>query len=195
MVVGRIYKITNLINGKIYIGQTTKSIDKRFKQHCERRKSLISLSIKKYNKHNFTIEEIYCSFDRQDLDIAEQLNILYYNTISPLGYNLTSGGNSKKQYSLETRKKLSFAKKNKKCIKQSIAMLGKKQSHKTRKLKAKLLGINTFLVIDKNTNIIINKYDCIGICAEELKLDPTRISNCLKNKRKSHKGLLFKFEV
>lgn len=58
---GVIYKITNILNGKIYIGQTTKSIEKRFGQHkCAtgNRNSSISSSIRKYGEENFSIEII-----------------------------------------------------------------------------------------------------------------------------------------
>jgi group I intron endonuclease len=58
---GKIYKITNTINKKIYIGQTIKSIIDRFKGHCL--KASISISaifnaINKYGKENFLIEQI-----------------------------------------------------------------------------------------------------------------------------------------
>ena len=55
-----IYKITNNINGKIYIGQTTQSLANRWSQHtkeiskCFRMKA----AIKKYGKESFSIEEI-----------------------------------------------------------------------------------------------------------------------------------------
>ena len=59
-----IYKITNLINNKIYIGQSV-SPYKRFAQHCINHgvkggknsdTSLINLAIRKYGKENFSFE-------------------------------------------------------------------------------------------------------------------------------------------
>ena len=42
-----IYKITNKINNKIYIGQTIRKIELRWKQHSEETKLKISNSLKK----------------------------------------------------------------------------------------------------------------------------------------------------
>lgn len=54
---GSIYKITNLINGKVYIGQTTQPIEKRFKSHCYKDGcTKLYNAMKKYGKSNFSIE-------------------------------------------------------------------------------------------------------------------------------------------
>ena len=59
---GYIYKVTNLINGKIYIGQTCYSIEKRIKQHISEANrgnisnSLFHKAILKYGIENFTFE-------------------------------------------------------------------------------------------------------------------------------------------
>lgn len=55
---GIIYKITNLINGKIYVGRTTQDIQVRFKQHCCDRLRVLPKAIKKHGKENFKIEQI-----------------------------------------------------------------------------------------------------------------------------------------
>lgn len=190
-IVGLIYKITNKINGKIYIGQTIHTLQRRINQHLSCNSFLISKALKKYSIDNFIIEEIYHSFDRYDLDTKEQYFISYYSCMSPFGYNLTSGGNTKKTYSEETRKKLSLAKKGKKCLKKSLSMLGHKDSLLTREKKARSLGTIPFLVIRKIDNTIVGKFSCQGICAEQLNLDYTCISRCLKKERQSHKGYLF----
>jgi len=55
-----IYKITNKINGKAYIGQTIQEAEKRWKFHKSARpsKSLISQAIKDFGLENFTFEVI-----------------------------------------------------------------------------------------------------------------------------------------
>ena len=61
-----IYKITNKINKKIYIGQTTRSIEERWKGHCKpsmTARSLISRAIQKYGKENFIIEHVVTCSD------------------------------------------------------------------------------------------------------------------------------------
>ena len=50
-----IYKITNKINGKIYIGQSN-DIKRRFLEHTYRDKLPIDIAIKKYGKENFSFE-------------------------------------------------------------------------------------------------------------------------------------------
>lgn len=103
---GCVYKITNLINGKCYIGQTVRPLDVRWKLH--KRSSacrMIHRAIKKYGDQNFSIEEIYISFDLEDLNTKEQFFIEYYDSFNT-GYNLNRGG---KNYirTEETKKKLS----------------------------------------------------------------------------------------
>lgn len=53
-----IYKITNLINGKIYVGQTKRTLKARIYQHIHRSESAISLAIQKYGWENFKAEII-----------------------------------------------------------------------------------------------------------------------------------------
>ena len=56
-----IYKITNLINGKIYIGYTTKTAERRFSEHWCDRKSINCIfhrALNKYGKNNFKVETI-----------------------------------------------------------------------------------------------------------------------------------------
>jgi group I intron endonuclease len=101
-----IYKITNLVNGKIYIGQTTQSIETRWRQHCSKSEGCIALvhAIQKYGRENFTVEQIDVASDRDELDEKEKYWIEHYDCIAPKGYNLTSGGTHYK-VSEETRKK------------------------------------------------------------------------------------------
>ena len=84
-----IYKITNLINNKVYIGQSI-DYNKRFNEHCVKESnSLIHRAIKFYNKENFKVEELdYC----ENYNEREKYFIQYYNCMFPNGYNLTPGG-------------------------------------------------------------------------------------------------------
>lgn len=82
-----IYKIENLINGKIYIGQSI-HIEKRWIEHCKQSShSLIGEAIKKYGKENFSFQIIEeCSVDQ--LDEMEEKYIINYNSLVPNGYNI-----------------------------------------------------------------------------------------------------------
>ena len=93
---GFIYKITNKINGKSYIGQTIQNVKERFYQHCATKCSkavsnmAIHRAIKKYGKSNFTVEVIE-EIDSANLNDRERYWIKYYNSYNN-GYNSTKGG-------------------------------------------------------------------------------------------------------
>lgn len=87
-----IYKITNNLNGKIYIGQSI-DIEKRFymHKHFYHKDSYIDQEINKYGIYNFEFSIIeLCS--KEELDQKEIYYIAFYNSFYPNGYNLTKGG-------------------------------------------------------------------------------------------------------
>jgi group I intron endonuclease len=106
-----VYRIINKINGKEYIGQTIKTLKRRWTEHCCAG-SILYKAIKKYGKENFTQSIIHTCDNIEDLNLAEEYFIEYYNTMSPNGYNLHTGGNNH-MVSDETRKKMSEAGKGK----------------------------------------------------------------------------------
>ena len=93
---GFIYKITNKINGKSYIGQTIQNVKERFYQHCATKCSqailnmVIHKAITKYGKSNFTIEVIE-EVESTNLNDRERYWIRYYDSYNN-GYNSTEGG-------------------------------------------------------------------------------------------------------
>lgn len=102
-----IYKITNKINCKVYIGQTIQTLRERWLEHCSKHSNCpaIKNAIKKYGKENFTVEQIDVACDRDELDFKEEYWIEYYDCISPKGYNLKGGGNHP-SLSEETKQKI-----------------------------------------------------------------------------------------
>lgn len=92
---GYIYKITNKINNKEYIGYTSRSIEKRFQEHWNNRfhdNSLLHRAMKKYGKNSFKIEQIDI-VNEKNWEEKEQYYIKKYNTLIPKGYNICIGGN------------------------------------------------------------------------------------------------------
>lgn len=93
---GFIYKITNKVNGKSYIGQTIQNVKERFYQHCAIKCSQVVLNmaihkaINKYGKSNFTIEVIE-EVESTNLNDREKYWIRYYDSYNN-GYNSTEGG-------------------------------------------------------------------------------------------------------
>lgn len=85
-----IYKFTNLINGKIYIGRAV-DINRRYNEHLRRDEQQIDKAIRKYGIDNFHFEIIeLCRPD--ELNELEQYWIVHYNSVIPNGYNCNFGG-------------------------------------------------------------------------------------------------------
>lgn len=99
---GYIYKITNNINNKIYIGKTLHSIEKRFKEHCKEAfkdrngKRPLYNAMRKYGTENFHIDLIE-EASINTLSAREIYWIDYYNSYHN-GYNATKGGDGKQLY-------------------------------------------------------------------------------------------------
>lgn len=94
-----IYKITNKINDKIYVGKTLDTIENRWREHKndyqKRRneKRPLYSAMRKYGIDNFFIEKIEeCSID--EINSREIYWIKYYNSFKN-GYNATKGGDGK----------------------------------------------------------------------------------------------------
>lgn len=89
---GYIYVITNKVNGKQYVGQTSRSIETRYDEHCydDRSTSAIHQAIKKYGVSNFKVEQLE-QVDLTLLDEKEKYWIKKLNTFEN-GYNKTAGG-------------------------------------------------------------------------------------------------------
>lgn len=99
---GKIYKIYNDVNDKLYIGKTVSSIEKRFQEHCndskkERcEKRPLYNAMNKYGIEHFFIELIE-ECDLKELSEKEIYWIGYYNSYKN-GYNATLGGDGKILY-------------------------------------------------------------------------------------------------
>lgn len=96
-----IYKITNKINGKFYIGQTTLSATERFNKHwneanCKNRpNNYFHNALLLYGKDNFTVEVIDNASSREELNEKEDYWIKKLNARDKnIGYNLQAGGKS-----------------------------------------------------------------------------------------------------
>ena len=93
---GYVYMIT-FPNGKRYIGQTIRTIEKRLSEHVKCKGSCIILenAIKKYGKDALTVETLV-EINNDKLDYYESIFIDMFNTLEPNGYNIRSGGSTGK---------------------------------------------------------------------------------------------------
>ena len=93
-----IYKIINKINGKIYIGETTSSLEQRWKDHCRdgkngsHNKSVLHDAMYKYGIDNFSIEQIDEVPDEQRFEKETEYIIKYQSLVSQHGYNIVLYG-------------------------------------------------------------------------------------------------------
>ena len=106
MIYGYIYKITNLVNNKIYIGQAI-DIQKRWWEHLNCAKNQVNTflynAIRKYGASNFIIEQIDIASTKEELNNKEMYWIKKLNSINrEVGYNLTAGGTGGDTFSLHS---------------------------------------------------------------------------------------------
>ena len=119
-----IYKIINNINQKIYIGKTSSTIEKRFKEHCNDSKKEkcekrpLYDAMNKYGIENFTVEKVE---EVENDEIASEREIYWINKLRTYigfndcnGYNATLGGDSKRIYDYQTIAKKYLELKNQK---------------------------------------------------------------------------------
>lgn len=93
---GIIYVATNLVNGKQYVGKTTKTLTKRIWQHSRQNNNYpFHNALKKYGEKSFSWE-ILCECSISKLDEMEKYYIKKYDTCISNGgdgYNVQDGGN------------------------------------------------------------------------------------------------------
>lgn len=100
---GYIYCITNKVNNKKYVGQTTETVHKRWIRHINAHSNMaISKAIDKYGKENFEIKELLCASCDTKKELCDTLNYLeivfiqHHNSLINYGngYNITRGGSN-----------------------------------------------------------------------------------------------------
>lgn len=104
-----LYVIVNRCNGKMYVGQTSKTIRARWVGHQKdartlRHGMLISRAIHKYGPEAFDIFFASLSITQEQIDRVERNSIISLNTLAPYGYNILRGGNGVRP---ETRHRMS----------------------------------------------------------------------------------------
>lgn len=134
---GCIYKITNIINNKIYIGQTIRSLNRRFTRHKSDAKRDTSCSnyfyraLRKHGSENFTIELIVeGDFNTILLNELEIHYIRLFNSNNyKIGYNSNEGGKGSRGYKMTDERKKQVSER----FKGNKYSLGRKVSSETRK--------------------------------------------------------------
>ena len=111
MAYGRIYGLEYLVDHRIYVGQTTRDIRERLKEHKSAKKTPVGKAINEYGLENFIWVELEECDSREELDEAERRWIEKLNCIYPNGFNRVSGGKCNPNVTDKTREKHSKANK------------------------------------------------------------------------------------
>lgn len=171
-----IYKITNIQNDKVYIGQSIRPIEQRFKRHLtdalnNKLDTHFARAIREYGADSFKLEEIDSATAQEELNKKEQYWIQYYNSVKE-GYNETDaiekcGGNT---YQSKTEEEMEVIKEK---IRQT--KLGAKNP-----MARKVKRIN---IITKEEDI----FDTVIACAKACGINngKTSITDRLRGKTKS----------
>lgn len=171
-----IYKITNRINGKCYIGQTVGTLDARWKRHCKDNSKCTAIhnAIVKYGKDNFTVEEIDNAVSQDELNEKEAYWITKLNTLSPNGYNLQNGG---------LREQLS---------KESCERISDTIKEKYRNGEISVSWTRKVCQYDKQ-GTLIKIWDSIREAAKELGINDKHIPSACSGKRRTVGGFMWRY--
>lgn len=195
-----IYKITNTITKKIYVGQTVQPLNDRWLDHKsnarfeEKYKSALYNSMRKHGPENFVIEQIDVAASLVELNTKEQTYIKAFNTLVPNGYNLELRGDNKQTHP-DTRAKISAKLKGRPIANRYT---GGNKAPRTQEQKDHLSKLNKgkpntalhkpVLAIETNTT-----YESVNAAAKALGVNRVTISALLKSGKQGRLGLSFKF--
>ena len=212
---GVIYKVTNKINNKVYIGQTVRSFDRRKTEHLRQAKNkhrscaYFHSALLKYGFDSFVWEVIFESDCQVELDSKEIEFISYYNSYGDGGYNLCLGGSNNNGYkrseqTVEKMRNFKHSEKTKEEARQRMLgtkvkeetkeklrqiNLGKKHSEKTKeKMSISNKGKGTKKVICTQTGKV---YNSMTEAAEDIGCSVGSLSSAVKT-GKQIKKLTFK---
>jgi group I intron endonuclease len=218
---GYIYKITNKTDGKIYVGQTTKTLEERWKHHCKMKGNCryLKRAFEKYGIDNFVFEMV-CNCSNEELDKFEIQYMSEFNSMVPNGYNLRKGGNGGRHHE-ETKEKISASLKGRTYINR-CDWTGKHHSEESKKKISDALKGRTYVrVVEHNwsgkhhseeskkkmsdshnkrinqydlDNNFIKTFDSITNAAKETNNNRGSIGKCCNNKHKTAGGFIWRFD-
>ena len=212
---GLIYKISNP-NGRIYVGQTTKSAEQRIIQYRSKRKkygkSLVLRSIAKYGWDAHVFEVIEDNVSKELLNEREIYWVKELKTYAPEnldGMNLTRGGDYRESWKND-KTRVERAKQRrgekapswgkpisddvKKKISKSVSEYNKKTGKKPSAychLKSKEKQQVPVVAYDINGNFI-GEYACIKFAADSLNINRRTVNDAVLGKQNHARGYFFR---
>ena len=213
MTLNYIYKITNLINGKIYIGKTTYTIKCRWQQHVSASKTnpdkqdynyLLHKAIRKYGENNFSVETLEEVPEGQNLSSREIYWIDFYKSCvleeENNGYNMTYGGegvskiNKQEIYNLWNDGLGSV--KISKLTGHSISSIKKILDTFSKYSKEIDFARNTGKIVHQfnEKGELLNSFPSITNAAKSVNVDPSVINKCCHGQKQSAAGFFWSFD-
>ena len=199
-----IYQIKNIINGKLYIGKTEFSLEKRFKEHCKdafrerNEKRPLYAAMRKYGIDNFEISLI------EETDYPEDREIFWIEQKRSykIGYNATLGGDGRKYLDYDlviaTYQKLKSTKDTAKQLKiceESVRNILKNNNiprYSSKEVNRRKYG-NIVNQYDLNMNYIRSFPSIISAAKSLNKNGVSHISDVCKGRRQTAYGFKWKF--
>jgi group I intron endonuclease len=177
-----IYKITNDINDRIYIGQTTLSLKERIYnyrkeyKHDKRHRPILD-AMRKYGIEHFNFKIVGDNISSmEELDEKEKFYIKKYKSLcSENGYNIELGGNGRGKHSEETKRKISEAQKGK--LNHMWSKTGKQNS-------------TSHPIIELTTD---KTYESANLASKDLNLNPSHVCSVARGERGSTGGYVFRY--
>jgi group I intron endonuclease len=183
---GVVYKFTNTVNGKVYIGITSRPISERINDHITLSNSggghKFHNATRKYGFDAFVLEILEECFTKEDLQEKEIFYIAKYKADSRrYGYNLTQGGESGFHLAPETKLKLSKKAVGRKvplevCQRISETQKGKKHTEET---KQKMSRVQKGHKVSEETCLLFSEMNTGRVVSPEVRL---KIRNTQKEK-------------
>lgn len=202
-----IYKISNLVNGKSYVGRTS-CFERRMKEH-KKKGSYMRYFFDQYGIENFSFEIICKTKTKEETYQKEIEMIKIHNTLEPNGYNRSKGGISTLgfHHSEETKKAISLKRKGK-YTKAKNPFYGKKHTLETRNKMRKSwenreVTETMMNNIKKGTEKVKRKviavetqeeFDCIQRASEKYNVAATNISRACREPNRTAAKLHWKYK-
>lgn len=204
-----IYKATNLLNGKVYIGQTTRTLKERMGEHLRHNESVFDKALAKYGIENFKVEVIDTATTTDELNQKEIYWISYYKSFGENGYNMCEGGgNTTGYHHTQAAKHIMSVAKKQTYIGKGNPFYGK---HHSEESKQKMSESRKGRVINEEWRKHLSEtspkkvkvhnietgeiFNSIKEAAEKYNIIPTHITRVCRGKRKTTGGFHWEYVI